>query len=62
MMTLDGHDLKEYDVDDHGFPGRYTSVRGFVVKLHGQRAPEAHQVIVIGLNRCRGIDRTILRP
>jgi hypothetical protein len=24
-------------VDDHGFPGRYASVRRFVVKLRGQR-------------------------
>jgi transposase len=33
-------------VDDHGFPGRYASVRRFVVKLRGQRSPEAHPVIV----------------
>jgi transposase len=33
-------------VDDHGFPGRYASVRRFVVKLRGQRPPEAHPVIV----------------
>jgi transposase len=33
-------------VDDHGFPGRYASVRRFVVKLRGQRTPEAHPVIV----------------
>ena len=26
-------------VDDHGFPGRYASVRRFVVKLRGQRPP-----------------------
>ena len=33
-------------VDDHGFPGRYASVRRFVAKLRGQRSPEAHPVIV----------------
>jgi transposase len=33
-------------VDDHGFPGRYASVRRFVAKLRGQRRPEAHPVIV----------------
>jgi len=33
-------------VDDHGFPGRYASVRRFVVKLRGQRTLEAHPVIV----------------
>jgi transposase len=33
-------------VDDHGFPGRYASVRRFVAKLRGQRTPEAHPVIV----------------
>jgi len=33
-------------VDDHGFPGRYASVRRFVVKLRGQRTPDAHPVIV----------------
>jgi transposase len=33
-------------VDDHGFPGRYASVRRFVGKLRGQRTPEAHPVIV----------------
>jgi transposase len=33
-------------VDDHGFPGRYASVRRFVVKLRGQPLPEAHPVIV----------------
>jgi transposase len=33
-------------VDDHGFPGRYASVRRFVVKLRGQGAPTAHPVIV----------------
>jgi transposase len=33
-------------VDDHGFPGRYASVRRFVVKLRGPRTPEAHPVIV----------------
>jgi transposase len=33
-------------VDDHGFPGRYASVRRFVVKLRGQRTLEPHAVIV----------------
>jgi len=33
-------------VDDHGFPGRYASVRRFVAKLRGARTPEAHPVIV----------------
>src|SRR5437870_396458 len=33
-------------VDEHGFPARYASVRRFVVKLRGQRTPEAHPVIV----------------
>ena len=33
-------------VDDHGFPGRYASVRRFVGTLRGQRTPEAHPVIV----------------
>jgi transposase len=33
-------------VDQHGFPARYASVRRFVVKLRGQRPPEAHPVIV----------------
>jgi len=33
-------------VDDHGFPAQYASVRRFVVKLRGQRTPEAHPVIV----------------
>ena len=33
-------------VDQHGFPARYASVRRFVVKLRGQRTPEAHPVIV----------------
>jgi transposase len=33
-------------VDDHGFPGRYASVRRFVVKLRGQHPLEAHPVIV----------------
>ncbi len=33
-------------VDQHGFPARYASVRRFVVKLRGQRAPEAHPIIV----------------
>ena len=33
-------------VDDHGFPGRYASVRRFVAKLRGQQTPEAHPVIV----------------
>src|SRR5215472_15776939 len=33
-------------VDDHGFPGRYASVRRFVVQLRGQRTLEAHPVIV----------------
>jgi transposase len=33
-------------VDDHGFPGRYASVRRFIVKLRGQQLPEAHPVIV----------------
>ena len=38
-------------VDDHGFPGRYASVRRFVVKLRGQRTPEAHPVIVTAPGR-----------
>ena len=29
-------------VDEHGFPARYASVRRFVVKLRGQRTPDAH--------------------
>jgi transposase len=33
-------------VDQHGFPGRYASVRRFVVKLRGQRTPAAHPIIV----------------
>ena len=33
-------------VDDHGFPGRYASVRRFVTKLRGQRCPPAHPVNV----------------
>ena len=33
-------------VDDHGFPGRYASVRRYVAKLRGQRPPDAHPVIV----------------
>jgi transposase len=33
-------------VDDHGFPGRYASVRRFVLKLRGQHTLEAHPVIV----------------
>jgi transposase len=33
-------------VDDHGFPGRYASVRRFVAKLRGQQPPDAHPVIV----------------
>ena len=33
-------------VDDHGFPGRYASVRRFVAKLRGQQPPAAHPVIV----------------
>lgn len=33
-------------VDQHGFPGRYASVRRFVLKLRGQRSPEAHPIIV----------------
>jgi len=33
-------------VDQHGFPARYASVRRFVVKLRGQRTPDAHPVIV----------------
>src|SRR3989454_5973067 len=33
-------------VDDHGFRRRYASVRRFVVKLRGQRTPDAHPVIV----------------
>jgi transposase len=32
-------------VDDHGFEHGYQSVRRFVVKLRGERAPEAHPVI-----------------
>jgi hypothetical protein len=31
-------------IDDHGFPGRYASVRRFVGKLR-QRTPEAHPVM-----------------
>jgi transposase len=33
-------------VDQHGFAGRYASVRRFVRKLRGQRRPDAHPVIV----------------
>jgi len=33
-------------VDQQQFPGRYASVRRFVIKLRGQRTPEAHPVIV----------------
>jgi transposase len=33
-------------VDQHQFPGQYASVRRFVVKLRGQRPPEAHPIIV----------------
>jgi transposase len=33
-------------VDQHGFPGRYASVRRFVGKLRGQRSAEAHPIIV----------------
>jgi len=33
-------------VDDHGFPGRYASVRRFVVKLRGATPVEARVVIV----------------
>ena len=33
-------------VDQQHFPGRYASVRRFVVKLRGQRTPEAHPIIV----------------
>ena len=33
-------------VDQHGFPGRYASVRRYVVKLRGADPPEAHPVIV----------------
>ena len=33
-------------VDQHGFPGRYASVRRFVGKLRAHRRPEAHPVIV----------------
>ncbi len=33
-------------VDDHGFAAQYASVRRFVVRLRGQRTPEAHPVIV----------------
>jgi transposase len=32
-------------VDDHGFTGRYASVRRFVVKLRGTSSPEARVVI-----------------
>jgi transposase len=33
-------------VDEHGFTGRYASVRRFMLKLRGQRSPEAHPIIV----------------
>ncbi|MGH7393200.1 MAG: IS21 family transposase [Candidatus Rokuibacteriota bacterium] len=33
-------------VDDHGFAGRYASVKRFVARLRGVRTPEAHPVIV----------------
>jgi transposase len=33
-------------VDEHGFAGRYASVRRFVRTLRGQRTPDAHPVIV----------------
>src|SRR5690242_8567579 len=32
-------------IDDHGFPGRYASVRRFVGKLRGDASPEARVVI-----------------
>lgn len=32
-------------VDDHGFPGRYASVKRFVAKLKGSATPEAHPSI-----------------
>src|SRR5437660_11573833 len=45
-------------VDEHGFPARYASVRRFVVKLRGQRTPDAHPVITtapgeVGRASCR---------
>jgi transposase len=33
-------------VDDHGFPGRYASVRRFVRRLRGAQPAEAHPIIV----------------
>jgi transposase len=33
-------------VDQHGFPGRYASVRRFVRALRGARAADAHPIIV----------------
>jgi transposase len=33
-------------VDEHGFPARYASVRRYVVKVRGVRAPDAHPVII----------------
>ena len=35
-------------VDDHGFPGRYASVRRFVLKLRGAATVEARVVITTG--------------
>jgi hypothetical protein len=47
-------------VDDHGFPGRYASVRRFVEKLRGQRTPEAHPVIVTAPGEDYGESRVML--
>ena len=47
-------------VDDHGFLGRYASVRRFVVKLRGQRTPEAHPVIVTAPGEDYGKRRVML--
>lgn len=32
-------------MDDHGFTGRYNSVKWFVGQLHGVATPEARDVI-----------------
>jgi hypothetical protein len=47
-------------VDDHGFPGRYASVRRFVVKLRGQQTPQAHPVIVTAPGEDYGETRVML--
>ena len=43
-------------VDDHGFSGRYASVRRFVLKLRGATASEARVVITTGLGEEGQVD------